>query len=100
MRLNSYSGTSRSDWLTAVTAVDRLHARSTSRFSGPAQLVLTRRIGETLSLGHDIRVTALAVSGHESSSASPPRPRCRCTGRWRRSGQGRTVHKRELGNIA
>ena len=28
-------------------------------------LVLTRRIGETLIIGEDIRVTVLAVSGHQ-----------------------------------
>lgn len=28
-------------------------------------LVLTRRVGETLTLGHDLRVTVLAVSGHQ-----------------------------------
>jgi len=28
-------------------------------------LVLTRRIGETLILGTDVRVTVLAVSGHQ-----------------------------------
>ena len=28
-------------------------------------LVLTRRVGETLILGHDIRITVLAVSGNQ-----------------------------------
>ena len=37
-------------------------------------LVLTRRIGETLIIGEDIRVTVLAVSGHQIRlGVTPPR---------------------------
>ena len=48
-------------------------------------LVLTRRVGETLTLGHDLRVTVLAVSGHQVRlGVTAPKVACPCTGRrWR-----------------
>jgi len=51
-------------------------------------LVLTRRIGETLILGTDVRVTVLAVSGHQVRIGVTRPGRSRCTGRRWRSGYG------------